>query len=100
MATIYTLDSYRKPPMADSTNDLRGAKRGVAILATCIVQTMNESDPSFQERFLEKLGRAHRELKDNTDGDVRQEMEIVSWTSQYLTGSSPIAGQGKPFLSD
>jgi hypothetical protein len=45
--------------MAD---DLTGAKRETAILATCIVQTLNESDPSFQERFLGRLQRAYTRL--------------------------------------
>jgi len=79
-------------------SNLHRAKRGVAILATCIVQTLNESDPSFQERFLERLGHAYRELKDNTDGDVIQEMELLSWTREYLTGWNMITGQGEPFL--
>lgn len=80
--------------------DLHRAKRGVAILAACVVQTLNESDPSFQERFLDRLSRAYRELKDNTDGDVVQEMELLSWTREYLTGWNPITGQGKLFLDD
>lgn len=35
--------------MAEQTTELHRTKRGVAILATCIVQTLNESDPTFQE---------------------------------------------------
>jgi hypothetical protein len=31
-----------------NATQLRGAKRGAAILATCIVQTLTESDPTFQ----------------------------------------------------
>jgi hypothetical protein len=45
----------------------------VAILAACFVQTANESDPSFEERFLERLSKAYRELRDNSEGDVIQE---------------------------
>ena len=33
------------------TTDLHRAKRGAAILATCIVKTLNDSDPTFQSRF-------------------------------------------------
>jgi hypothetical protein len=44
---------------------LHRAKNGVAILATCTVQTLNESDPTFQDRFLERLATAYRELKGN-----------------------------------
>jgi hypothetical protein len=31
----------------EKTTDLLRAKRGVAILITCIIQTLNESDPTF-----------------------------------------------------
>lgn len=34
------------------------------------------------------------------EGDVRQEMELLSWTREYLTGFSQITGQGKPFLDE
>jgi hypothetical protein len=84
--------------MTDKTTELHRSKRGVAILATCIVQTLNESDPTFQERFLKRLSLAYRELKDNTDGDVVQEMELLSWTRSYLTGFDFVTGQGEPFL--
>lgn len=86
--------------MTDRTTDLHRSKRGVAILAACVVQTLSESDPSFQERFLDRLSRAYRELKDNSDGDVTQEMELLSWTREYLTGFNRITGQGKPFLEE
>ncbi|MCV3243766.1 hypothetical protein [Mesorhizobium sp. ZC-5] len=86
--------------MTGQTTDLHRAKRGVAILAACVVQTLNESDPSFEERFLERLRRAYSELRDNTEGDVIQELELLSWTREYLTGFSKFTGQGKPFLSD
>ena len=81
-------------------SDLHRAKRGVATLIACVVQTQNESDPSFEKRFLERLSRAYRELKDNSEGDVRQEMELLSWTRELLTGFSQIHGQGKKFLED
>ena len=86
--------------MTEKLSDLHRAKRGTAILAACIVQTLNESDPSFEARFLARLSRAHRELKDNSEGDVIQEMELLMWTRELLTGWSFVDGQGKPFLSD
>jgi len=84
--------------MTDNTTELQRAKRGVAILATCIVQTLAESDPTFQERFLSRLARGYRELKDNTKGDVIQELELLSWTRSYLTGFDHVSGQQEPFL--
>jgi hypothetical protein len=59
---------------------------------------LNESDPTFQKRFLARLERAYRELKDNTDGDVIQELELLSWTRAYLTGFDHVTGQNEPFL--
>lgn len=82
------------------TTDLHRAKRGVAILAACIVQTIDESDPSFQERFLKRLAASYRELKDNSEGDVIQEMELLAWTRDYLTGWNFLTGQGDPWLKD
>lgn len=83
----------------DKRPPLHRAKIGTAILATCLVQTLNETDPTFQERFLKKLSEAYYELRDNTEGDVIEQMELLSWTREFLTGFSQIAGQGKPFLS-
>ena len=80
--------------------DLDHLKKGAAVLAACVVQTLNESDPSFQKRFLDRLERAYRELKDNTEGPVQHEMELLSWTSGLLTGFSFVEGQGKPFLEN
>ena len=86
--------------MTDRTTDLHRSKRGVAILAACIVQTIRESDPSFEERFLKRLTEAYYKLRDDSQGDVVQEMELLSWTREYLTGFNPISGQGKPLLDD
>jgi hypothetical protein len=86
--------------MKDKRSDLHRAKVGVSILTTCLVQTLNETDPTFQKRFLKKLTDAHYELRDNTDGDVQEQMELLSWTREFLTGFNPITGQGKPFLND
>lgn len=79
--SIFKLTHYPRGQL----DDLHRAKRGVATLTACVVQTLNESDPSFEGRFLDRLGRAYRELKDNSDGDVIQEMELLSWTREYLT---------------
>lgn len=82
--------------MTDNTTELHRAKRGVAALTACVVQTLSESDPTFQERFLERLARVYGEFRDNTDGDVIQELELFSWTRENLTGWNIITGQGKP----
>jgi hypothetical protein len=91
-------------PRPAQIDDLHRAKRGVAVLASCIVQTINESDPSFERRFLERLSAAYSLVKDNEDGhwngDVIQELELLAWTREYLTGFSHIRGQEPEFLKD
>lgn len=84
--------------MAEQTTDLHRAKRGVAALTACVVQTLNESDPSFQERFLKRMSELYYLFRDDTDGDVTQELELLSWTREYLTGFSQFTGQGEPLL--
>jgi hypothetical protein len=81
--------------MAAKTTDLHRAKRGVATLVACVVQTLNESDPSFEKRYLNRLEAAYRELKDNSEGNVIEEMELLSWTRELLTGFSLFTGQGE-----
>lgn len=89
---------------ADPTNDLFRVKRGVSVLSACIVQTLNESDPSFQTRFLERLRHAYALLRDNEDGtwdgDMSQELELLSWTRELLVGFNPVAGPVPVFLKD
>ena len=80
--------------------ELQHSKNGVAILAACLVQTIAEVDVTFQDRFLARLEAAYLALRDNTDGDVRNELELLTWTQTLLTGFSHVSGQGKPFLSD
>jgi hypothetical protein len=81
-------------------DDLFHAMRGTADLVACVVQTLNESDQSFQERFLEKLTDAYYHFRDNPEGEILQELELLSWTRGLLTGFSWTRGQGKPFLDD
>lgn len=80
-------------------DDLHHVKRGVAVLAAVVVQTLNATDQSYQKRFLENLVRAHGELEGNTDGSLH-EIELLHWTRELLTGWSFSQGQGKPFLDN
>jgi len=86
--------------MTNQLSDLHLTKRGVAILATCIVQTLDESDPTYQERFLKKMSEAYREIRDNSEIDDIPTLELISWTRSLLTGFDWSTGQGKPFLED
>jgi hypothetical protein len=76
-------------------------KSGAAALATCIVRTLNESDPTFQTRFLENLDRAYSQFREgdrNPDRDTIIVLEMLSWPRELLTGWNMIAGQGEPLL--
>lgn len=83
-----------------SKSDLDHSMRGTAALAACIVQTLSESDPSYHERFLRRLAAAYVVFRDDTDGDVAQEIQLLSWVRSDLTGFDFVQGQGAPFLSN
>jgi hypothetical protein len=81
--------------------DLAPLKRAVAVLTTCIVQTLNESDPTFRERFVKRLERAYRELQtEDRRGHDQDMFEALAWTREFVTGFSHASGQGRPFLED
>jgi hypothetical protein len=80
--------------------DLFHVRRGVAVLTTCLVQTLNETDPTFQKRFLKRVERACDLLRRDTEGDVRQELELLLCVQELLTGWNWSKEQGKPFLED
>lgn len=86
--------------MEDKRSDLHRAKVGVAVLATTLVKTLNETDPTFQERFLKNLTTAHYKLRDDTKGDVIEQIELLTWTREYLTGFSHFTGKGEPFFPE
>jgi hypothetical protein len=78
-------------------------KSGATALATCIVHTLNESDPTFQRRFLANLDKAYstfREGHRHPDRQVTIVLEMLSWTREMLTGWSASAGQGRPLLDE
>ncbi|TGT46837.1 hypothetical protein EN812_05720 [Mesorhizobium sp. M4B.F.Ca.ET.169.01.1.1] len=86
--------------MTDQLSDLFRAKRGVAILATCIVQTLREADPYFESRFLDRLERTYRQLRDDTNQDRNEEMELLTWTRELLTGIALGGGPGDRLEND
>lgn len=84
-------------------DDLHQSKRGLASVVACLVQTINETDPTFQERFLARLEAAYYELRDSPTASSKNDhmaLEPVSWVRELLTGWNVIDGQGKPFLPD
>jgi hypothetical protein len=86
--------------------DFGRLKRGTAALAAVLVKTLNETDPTFQERFLKHLETAYDHFKNGTspytegEGDKVTALELLSWTRQMITGWDRIKGQGSPFLDE
>lgn len=81
--------------MTARIDDLTQIKKATAILATCIVQTLGESDRTYPKRFLERLERAYALERDQAG---IHELELLSWTRELLTGFNFSTGQGEPFL--
>lgn len=81
--------------------DLHQSKRGIASLTACLVQTIAETDPSFRDRFLQRLSEAYYDIRDNSPAQANNHMalEPLSWVRELLTGFSMVEGQGEPFLA-
>ena len=73
--------------------------KGTAVLTACVVQTLNESDQSFQERFVNRLEHAYALLRDDPDSQG-QELQMLSWTRELLTGFAHSKGKGDSVLDD
>ena len=93
--------------MSDPRDDQWSVKTAAAALAVCIVRTIEESDPSFADRFKANVDRAYHHFRDNDgkwtrrDGsprDLQDVLETLSWTNELLTGWNNITGQGDPLL--
>lgn len=88
------------------TDEQWAVRTGAAALACCIVRTLQQSDPTFEERFLKNLDEAYHHFKDDNDAvgadgsprDVIGVLEILSWTNELLTGWNPVVGQRRPLL--
>jgi hypothetical protein len=78
---------------------LDSAKTGVATIVSALVHTLAESDPTFQERFLKRLSQAAYSRKNSTLPWDLDEVEIINWTSEFITGWSGITGQGDPLYT-
>lgn len=95
--------------MSDPRDDQWSVKTGAAVLAVCIARTLEQSDPSFSDRFQVNVERAYDHFRDNhgkwtrRDGSTRDPqdvLEMLSWTRELLTGWNMISGQGEPLLKD
>lgn len=74
-------------------------KLGVATIVTALVDTLNETDPTFKRRFLERLGQAGYSRKNGRRPSELDEIELLNWTTEFITGFSGISGQGEPLYT-
>ena len=88
------------------TNEEWTVRTGAAALATCIVRTLEQSDPTFEARFLKNLDAAYHHFRDEHEAvdangkprDTIGVLEMLTWTNELLTGWSNVSGQRKPLL--
>ena len=88
------------------TDEQWSVRTRAAALVTCIVRTIQQSDPTFEERFLKNLDLAYGAFRDDPDAvdgddkprDVIGVLEMLSWTNELLTGWNPVLGQRRPLL--
>ena len=70
---------------------------GPAVLVTCVVQTLADSDPSFRARFIERLEKASTEMVKDPRVTVHT-LEELAWAKQLLTAFMVVKGEEKAFL--
>ena len=56
-------------------------KMAAAILVACVVQTLGESDATFQRRFLDHLGNVYDDVRDRMGTDC---LETLTWVRELL----------------
>jgi hypothetical protein len=71
--------------MTDKHDDLFHTRRGVAVLIASLVQTLGESAPTFQDRYLKKLEKWYHDFRDGPAESI-PEMELLSWTQEIVKG--------------
>ena len=56
-------------------------KMAAAILVACVVQTLGESDATFQRRFLDRLENVYHDVRDRMGTDC---LETLTWVREVL----------------
>ena len=75
---------------------LRTTKNATATMLTVLVQVLEQRMPGIEAAFLERLGQAYAETRN--DSDDLNGLELMRWTQSLLTGFDFVSGQGSPFL--
>jgi hypothetical protein len=76
---------------------IQNVKKATAILITCLVDAMTETDPNFKDRFLANLGHSYGKIRNDTH-DLNA-LELLNWTRSMITGFDHTEGQQQPFLN-
>lgn len=75
---------------------LRTTKNATAMMFTVLVQVLEQRMPGIEGAFLERVGQAFAETKN--DSDDLNGVELMRWTQSLLSGFDVVNGQGSPFL--
>ena len=75
---------------------LKTTKNATAAMFTVLVQVLEQRMPGIESAFLERLGQAYAETKN--DSDDLNGLELMRWTQSLLSGFDLVRGQGSPFL--
>lgn len=75
---------------------LRTTKNATAVMFTVLVQVLEKRMPGIEAAFLDRLGQAYAEIKN--DSDDLNGLELMRWTQSLLSGFDLVHGQGSPFL--
>src|SRR5262245_12773035 len=58
-------------------------KMGTVILTSCMVEAISELDSTFRQRFLDRLGKAYKDVSDSVPVN-KDCLEMLAWTSEIL----------------
>ena len=58
-------------------------KMGTVILTSCMVEALSELDSTFRQRFLDRLGKANKDVSASVPVN-KDCLEMLAWTSEIL----------------
>ncbi len=75
-------------PFESPTDQTRMA---AAILVACVIQTLDEFDPTVQRRFLDRLENAYDDVRDRMGTDC---LEALIWVREILQSGDLLPSPG------
>ena len=70
-----------------STKELKKPKQqikmGTVILTSCMVEALSELDSTFRRRFLDRLGKAYKDVSDSVPVN-KDCLEMLTWANEIL----------------